>query len=324
MSTRALRALQQLWRNLEFFTVDRVEAREPDDVQYINLRKPPIGSYPDGTPMYNGSLPIERSYRRLSDVPQELRPHAQIVWRSYQGYTTSGVQFTKDHYNELDFQTDKTLTFGTWLNHTSSNELPPPGQLICGERATTGDGPPFLRRWFVCDRAFQLLLTSVTDGLRHTEAELGQQLLSKKVGFPDTYFAVARLVFFDNVQAFVDGIKVGRPSPSVGQLFMGEPATISAASPYLGLHPAHDSTYAGGWPVDWRGMYLATGYAQQVHELSRTLNEPQWWADFLRLAAEQGVVHSHPGRGGVCHACIAEQPDWTRTGFPYQFEYGAS
>lgn len=322
MSAYAQDRLRYLWRNLEFFSVGRVQAREPDDVLYIDLRKPPIGIYPDGKPMYDGRLPVDHSYRRLGDVPAKLRPHARIVWARYHGYTTSGVRFDRDGYHQLDFQVDFTLDFSTYGNHTGSGDLPEVGQLICGEPATAEDGSPVLRRWFACDEAFQLLVTSVREGVRYTEAELGHLLLT--TGFPDTYFAVARLVFFDNVQAFVDGVRVGKPSPSVAQLFMGAPATMSAASPDVGRHPAYGATYDGGWPVDWRGMSLATGYAQQVHELSHTLGEPGWWADFLRLAADQGVVHSHPGRGGVCHACIAERPDWSRVGFPYQFGYGAS
>jgi hypothetical protein len=71
-------------------------------------------------------------------------------------------------------------------------------------------------------------------------------------------------------------------------------------------------------------MHLATGYARQVHEPSYRLDEPAWWEGFLRLTVEQGVVHSHPRRGGVCKACIAADPDWYSNGFPYQFDGGES
>jgi hypothetical protein len=318
MSERARAALARKWRHLEFFTVDHVVARDPEDVQYIELRKPPIGTYPDGTPMYNGVLPSNPAYKRLTDVPEAHRAHARVVWESFHGYTTSGARFSKDRHNELDFHADLTLDYGQFLNHTGISELPTAGQTICGEPEAAADGTTILKRWFTCDSAFRLLVTSLRQDLPYSETEYAHLLLTK--GYPDTYFAIARLVHFDNVQAFVDAIRIGSPAPTVSQLFMGAPPTISSTPADFGRHPAFGKTYASGWPVNWRGMNLATGYAQFVHELSHILDEPAWWDTFLRLAGEQGVLHSHPDRGGVCGACAAADPAWFDNGFPYQFD----
>ncbi|WP_435112197.1 hypothetical protein [Nocardiopsis synnemataformans] len=315
MSEYARTRLQKMWSGLEFFTVESIDAREPDDVCYIELRKPPIGTYANGKPMYNDLIPGRHPYKRLQDVPAEHRPHARVVWESFRGRTTDGVAFNQDSHHKLDF-TDYTLTFRDplWSDATWISNPPDAGQLICGVREASGR----LGRWFVCDDAFRLLVEGVRNGPPHTEQEYAHLLLTD--GYPDTYFAVARLVFFDQVQAFVDGIKVGKAAPTTAQLFMGAPRTISTAGPQVGQHPAYGMTYAGGYKVDWRGMYLGTDYSQFVHELSHSLGEPAWWDNFLALAADQGVVHSHPSRGGTCQACMAADPNWPRNGFPYSID----
>jgi hypothetical protein len=160
------------------------------------------------------------------------------------------------------------------------------------------------------------LVKIVRNGTWQSDAELGRRLLTD--GFPDIYWAIARLVCFDNVQAFVDAIKIGSPGPSVAQLNMDKKATVSSTAPGLGRHPAFGQRYGRHrLTVNWGGMYIGIGFARFVHELSQVL-EPRWWREFLRLAAEQGVIHSHPDEGGICHACMTAVPDWHIDGFPYK------
>ncbi|MEW1760367.1 hypothetical protein AB0393_28135 [Streptomyces cyaneofuscatus] len=317
MSARATERLRELWGDLSFFTVSEVIARQPEDVSYIDLRKPPIGTYSNGEKMYNGSyrpdeVPGSREFRTLTDVPEPLRADARIVWKRFTAYTQEGVSFTYDAHRKMDFTQDATLDFEAPSNHPYCERLPVPGELICG---TTGSDKGVLDRWFFCDEAFRLLVTSVRNGPSHSEEELGRLLLTD--GYPDTYWALARLAFFDNVQAFVDALAAGSPARTVGQLFMGHPIPDGGpAAARRVRHPAHGST-RGRTKVDWHGMYLGLDLSRFVHEASHLL-EPAWWEEFLTLADAQGVDHAHPGLGGICRACMAEDPDWPTNGFPYQ------
>lgn len=318
MSTRATERLRDLWEPLSFFTVSSVTARQPDDVQYIELRKPPIGTFANGEKMYNGiyrpdEVPGSRDFRALSDVPDHLRHNARIVWKQFAADTQEGVTFTYDAYRKLDFTVEMTLDFEEPSSHPYCPRLPEPGELICG--TITGSGPKALDRWFFCDEAFRLMVNSVRNGPSHGETELGRLLLTD--GFPDTYWALARLALFDNVQAFVDALAAGSPARTVGQLFMGH--AIPDGDPDAtrkARHPAHGSV-RGRTRVDWSGMYLGVDPSRFVHEASHLL-EPTWWKQFLALAEAQGVTHAHPALGGICNACMAADPDWNTNGFPYQ------
>jgi hypothetical protein len=318
MSARATERLRELWGPLSFFTVSDVTARQPEDVQYIDLRKPPIGTYANGEKMYNGSyrrdeVPGNDNFRTLNDVPECLRADARIVWKRFTGTTQEGVTFSYDAYRKLDFIHDVTLDFEEPSNHPYCPRLPEPGELICG---TTADSDTkVLDRWFFCDEAFRLLVTSVRNGPSHSETELGRLLLTE--GFPDTYWALARLALFDNVQAFVDALAADSPARTAGQLFMGHPVPNDDAEvAHKVRHPASGSVH-GRTKVDWNGMYLGLELPRFIHEVSHLL-EPAWWEEFLTLVDAQGVDHAHPGLGGTCKACMAADPDWYTNGFPYQ------
>lgn len=127
--------------------------------------------------------------------------------RSFHGFTADGIPFDSDRHRTLSFDGggDPPLQFVPGGAQPIS-ESPAPGQLICGVVEDTAEGRR-LSRWFVCDEAFRLLVQIVREGNTHSEDELGRLL--RTTGFRDTYWAVARLVFFDDVQAFVDCIGTG-------------------------------------------------------------------------------------------------------------------
>lgn len=110
--------------------------------------------------------------------------------------------------------------------------------------------------------------------------------------------------------SFVDALAAGSPARTAGQLFMGHPV------PDVARKVRHNSV-RGRTKVDWSGMYLGVDLSRFVHEASHVL-EPTWWKQFLMLAEAQGVVHTYPGLGGICKACMAADPDWHTNGFPYQ------
>lgn len=116
MSERAIRRLRELWGPLSFYTVGEVTARQPDDVAYIELRKPPIGTYANGEKMYNDiyrqdEVPGSENFRTLDDVPEQLRADARIVWKRFTATTREGISFSYDAYRELDFTYRVTLDF---------------------------------------------------------------------------------------------------------------------------------------------------------------------------------------------------------------------
>ncbi|MER5887805.1 hypothetical protein ABT160_28650 [Streptomyces sp. NPDC001941] len=298
MNAGATERLRELWKRLSFFTVSEVIARQPEDVRFIQLPQPVAGS---------------AYFRTLRDVPAHLREDARIVWKHFTATTQEGVSFTYDCFRQLDFIHDVTLDFEPRSHQPYCPRVPAPGELICGTTADSDEG--VLDRWFFCDDAFQLLVNSVRNGPSHSEEELGRLLLTES--YPDTYWALARLAFFNNVQAFVDTIAAGAPARTVGQLFMGHPVPDSdVAAARRVRHPAHGSIH-GRTQVDWHGMRLGLDVSQFVHEVSHLL-EPVWWEEFLTLADAQDVNHAHPGLGGICNACIAADADWHTNGFPYE------
>lgn len=286
MSAVALATLRKLWEKLTFARVKRVIAREPEDVLSISVF-PGLG----GHPQYLES-------RRMADVPEKDRTRARISWRHYFGFTDREVYFQKDNYHELDFEIDLTMDFSNFGNHMGGWDKPEVDSLIGGEVVDTSKGRRF-SRWFMCRPELKFLVDIVRNGTTLPEDELGRKLLAHD--YPDKYWAIARLVFFDNVQAFVDNFKHSG----------------------LSLHPAHGmslgvSSYSGE-PiiVQHQGMYLSKDTAQYLHEISWRLGEPRWWQEFKRLTAEQGIRHEHPGLGGWCYGCQVEHDrahpaDYTR------------
>lgn len=296
MSADAQVRLQQIWEKLSFSNVKRTIAREPEDISWISLRDPReswrSAQYTD--------------YKRLEDVPAESRHLAEISWRHYFGFDAEGVYFQRDDYRQLDLDIDLTLGFGErFANHAGGYSRPEDGQLICGEVVDTSRGRRY-RRWFSCDEAFRTMVRVVRGELTLSEDELGRQLLTD--AYPDMYWAIVRLVMFDNVQAFVDECKLD------ALRFDNEADRSFARHPAAGVkHGVH------GFACGEYGMWLTKGPSEYVHELSAVLDQPQWWEEFVRLADEQEVAHAHPAHGGVCNACVVDA--YSRGDYPDEFGY---
>ncbi len=283
MSAEAVATLRQFWEKLTFARVGRVIAREPEDVLSVTVYRD------DGHVAYNVKS------NRPADIPEKDRLRSRVAWRHYFGFTDDGIYFQKDSNHGLDCDIDLTMDWSNWGNHIGSFDKPEIDSLIGGEVIDTSKGKRF-KRWFDCSPEFKLLVDIVLNGTTLTEEELGRKLVT--ADYPDKYWAIARLVLFDNVQAFVENCKI----PDWGKEDMRPP------------HPAH-GMFSGGvmFPsgerltVTHRGMYLSMSDAKFVHNISYRLNTPSWWEDFKRLTAEQGVEHDHPATGDRCHACEAER-----------------
>jgi len=294
MSAEAVAKLRQLWEKLTFAQVHRVIAREPEDILSITIR------------LDSGHTEYIVKSNRTADIPEKDRQRANVTWRHYFGFTDKGIYFHKDAYRGLDCDIDLTMDFSKWANHDDSYDKPKTGSLIAGEVIETPKGKRF-KRWFHCRPEFKFLVDIVRKGTTLTEDELARKLVTKS--YPDRYWAIARLVLFDNIQAFVDELK------PIDWGKEGEGDTRP-------LHPAHGMHTGDVMPsgehltVNHRGMYLPKNTPQYVHEISCTLNTPSWWSEFERLAAAQGLKHNHPAWGGVCNACEAEkverEPSWLR------------
>ncbi len=309
MSADAIATLQKLWEKLHFSTVRRVITREPEDILSISLGKP-LGEYPNGTPMFNGSE--YTSLKRRADVPEADRWRMQVSWRHYYGFTVDDVYFQQPDFRLMDFDIDLTCTWGDRFgNHKfGQSRLPEAGQLVCGEVITTQRGKRF-SRWFPCDEAFRTLVLAVRGELDLTEDELGRRLLTEDSH--DTLWAVARLALFDNVQAFVDQVELAK----IRQNHWNDP---DWQAPEKYRHPAAGRPYGKhGYTVLPDGMYLPLGTPQYLHTLTYQLGQPQWWEEFLRLTQEKCLDHFHPEMGGLCEACVHEN---IKRGEMWDTEYG--
>lgn len=290
MSAVALANLAKLWGKLRFATVDRVVARDPEDVLSITVHNARVSE--NGNTYLNHTDTSAPRFRRVADIPVELRYRTDVAWRNYYGFTQEGVFFHRDNFIELD---TNHLTL-SWGSQSGGFDKPRRGDVICGE---VGPGPRGMRfvRWFVCSAELKFLIELVRAGQTSlTEAQLASRLVIN--GYPDQLWALARLLFFDNVHAFVES-------------YLGTDA----------VHPCFGQPYGkpdpGGkrFTIEHRGMWLACTPARFVHVLSRVLEEPQWWSQFKeRLGSTPECV----GLGGVCPACQAERdaargydlPDW--------------
>ncbi|HEY4483896.1 MAG TPA: hypothetical protein VI752_01805 [Candidatus Paceibacterota bacterium] len=259
MSAAAVERLRQLWEKLTFAQIKRVVAKEPEDILFISIRR-------------KGGHTEYLKSNRTADIPKADRDQATISWRHYFGFTKGDIYFQQSDYCELDCDIDLTMDWGRLGNHHNGFEKPEMRVLICGEVMKRTKGDRF-NKWFVCPPEFKFLVDIVLNGTTLTEAELRPKLETSR--YPDKYWAIARLVLFDNVQAFVDDCKYKR--------------------------------WEGSEEQD--KMWLPKATAQYIHEMSHQLNTPMWWEEFKRLAAEQGVDHDHPASGGFCYACKAERAD---------------
>ena len=263
LSKKAIENLQKIWRGLVFVRVAKVVAREADIID-IKTYEP-------------GDLKC-KTYSRIDEVPDDAWKDAVISYAKFYGFA-QGILFHSNDSTELDMF--NALDFSTYLSQQRTCRAPKEGDLIAGTVVKGPRGRKF-SRWFVCGPQLKLLIDMVLAGKTDiSEKELSEKLMCDP--YPDLYWAIARLVMFDNVQAFVDELKDIKP-----------------------IHPSKGKIYKQGWhnfTVDWHGMYIPKEAAQFVHELSFHLNEPVWWEQFMRLASEQGLKHSHPVSGGFCVAC---------------------
>jgi len=267
LSKKSIEKIKKMWRDLVFAKVTGIVAKDID-IDKITVYK-------------NGSDVSPKIYKKVKDVPVDDWKDAVISYKKFYGFA-EGILFHSNDLNELDMEIDMTLDFSTWWNHKGTHEVPKEGMLIAGSAILTPRGKKFTR-WFVCSPQLKLLMDMILTGkIDFSEAKLSEKLICGR--YPDTYWGIARLVLFDDVQAFVDELKENRP-----------------------VHPNYGKIYDQWGPykiqVSWNGMYLSKNVAQFVHELSFHLDEPMWWEKFNQLAKGQGLKHSHPGPGGFCVAC---------------------
>jgi len=187
------------------------------------------------------------------------------------------IRFKQAGYHELNVDRGLTLDFQPYQQGQLTGTLNL-GQLICGMRVFDGETQEYqLTKWFICDEAFRSLVWIVRKGTRFSEPELAEELLT--TDYPDVYWAIVRLVLFDNVEAFVDNHS-GRPA----------------------RHPLAGRRFGTDRIPSWHGMQLPKDAATFVHELSVSLNQPQWWREFFRLARVKHARFDHPSSLG-CLGC---------------------
>lgn len=261
MSKKALENLRKIWKSFVFARVAKVVA---DVVDIVDIK-----AYEDG---------VIKKYSRIEEVPDDAWKDAVISYEKFYGFA-QGIYFHSRDFTELDVL--NTLDLSTYLSHKGTCHAPEKNDLIAGIVVAGPKGKKF-SRWFVCSPQLKLLMDMVLTGkIEYSEEELSEKLMCDP--YPDLYWAIARLVLFDNVQAFVNELREIKP-----------------------VHPSRGKIYkeAGSYsfPVDWSGMYLPKDPALFVHELSFYLDEPAWWEEFNRLAKEQGLANGH-SRAGICNAC---------------------
>lgn len=179
----------------------------------------------------------------------------------YFGFTDEGIYLARNSQCGLDFDVDLTCNFSNWLNHQRGDK-PNKGKVVAGIVEETAKGKRF-KRWFPASEGWEMFNRCVRLPEPWLIESTKRELESRYAG---AYWGVFRLVFFDDVQAFVDAYK------------------------------------GAGF-----GMLLPMGAAYFVHLLSHTLREPAWWADFYRLAEEQGVAQTHGAfwrEPDKCEDCI--------------------
>ncbi|MFA4845787.1 MAG: hypothetical protein WC654_04480 [Patescibacteria group bacterium] len=286
MSSEAIATLQGLWKNLTFARVRRTIAREPEDVLWISVPRV-IGKSDDGVPIFN-----EDEYKvpscQTADIPLKDRWRARVMYSHFYGFTDEGIYLDLAGYHELDFDINLTCDWGMYANHMGGgyNSRPRDGQLIAGIVVNASKGRKF-EKWFFVTPELKFMIELVRAG----KTDLTQERLARKLltdDYPDKLWALARLVFFNNVTAFVDQFRgEARPHPCAGE-------------PYGRVHP-------GGmrYCVSHSGMSLPkNNLFLYVHTLSHRLNSPQWWEEVKRLT--DGACDNHVGHGSVCDACDAE------------------
>lgn len=271
MSQRAIEKLQSMWADLVLVQVKKVVVREEDLVTTVvrEFRDTPDGPVPTGNTTY---------YKPGEPIPADAKDRAEPHYRKYYGFA-GGVFFHSDTNQGLDLDISMTFAPSKWGNH-KGDPLPKPGDLICGEVVDSLNGPRFLH-WFICPKPVERLIRMVTEGKAPSDAELAELLYCE--GHPDKIWAIARLLFHDNVQPFVRMFhENGDPHPCDGKLL---PGTL-----YRCCHS---------------GMWLTMSPDKFVHLMSYILDEPSWWDEF-KASCE---TKPHHQSGDWCEACAHENPE---------------
>jgi len=233
------------------------------------------------------------------------------------GRTESGVRFSHtgaeviivpgysgNQYNRFEFgEGGSDASVGIW-----SGDAPEVGSLVCGDPVGP-TGSKRYRSWFKCDDKLEALLQIVRDGTTMSENELGVYF----AGQSDHFWALLRLVLFDNVEIFVQ---------CAGQSYNGSFKRDKRHTEADDLtHPAYgkilyqSDSYTS--TLDWDGMRLPTSVSEYVHELSWRLETPDWWETYKSLMGEFLEHRGHPMSHGICRACLAENPNVHTDGWPY-------
>lgn len=293
MSQRAKEKLLDLWGKLVYSQIKKV-ITDPRDILSINVQG--VIEIDDGVRMLNHhEYSIES--RDPADIPPSEMYRTSISWKHYYGFTNAGFYFRKSTHRQLDLSLGLTLDWGQIGNFYGGWDLPEVGSIIVGDIRSTPKGQQY-SHWFVCPKEFELLHHFIRLGTSLSDKEVGRLLFSNG---QNIYWAIARLVLFDNVQAFVDELKGNPPEhPCYGQEYQLD-GVVGNKKP----------------KVTWRGMQLPKHPAAFVHMLSMRLDEPMWWEEFKRLAQEQEVPYEDHNRFGWCEACSSEAYTTNPNDWPY-------
>ncbi len=199
MSTEALRAIRELWRDLVFDRIAGVDGR-PEDFLKVELRGE------------NGAFrgPI-LPYKSRREIPRELWGNINLFYRRYRGCTAHGILFRSDGTHRLDFFNSGDLSLRPSRQYR--NIQPIRGWTI-GGLVEQGDKFPRFTKWFVCPPQLFLFIDAIRNDPRSSENFLARQVRHGD-RHVDVFEALLRLIAFDNVQLFVGccerGIKLDIP-----------------------------------------------------------------------------------------------------------------
>ena len=229
------------------------------------------------------------------------------------GQTTAGTWFRHDGYEPIILaENDLYSRFqfgegGGVPRHMWSGEAPAEGELICGDPVGPA-GSKRLRSWFKADDRVLKFIDVILNGTSLSERELATHF----IGSDDHYWALLRLVLFDNLEVFSWLQHEGTIKPRDM-----EPGDEVLAHPAFGTEYFHSGDF--GLSVNWHGMKLPTTVSEYVHTLSWRLETPGWWEAYKTLLGSDLIACvPHPVNGRVCRACLAENPNASDDGWPYR------
>lgn len=277
---KALEKLQNMWSGLVFAKVTNVVARPEDIVgslvrEFIRTDDGPVLSRTTGRWLRPGESPSADEASRV-----------EHNYAKFHGFASRNIFFHSSANRGLDLDIDITMTWSKYGNHKATGHAPKPGDVVCGDVEQTAKGLRFAH-WFVCQKPVERLIHMVQSGESLPDEELAECLYEGDGGFPDRLWAIARLVFHGNAQAFMreHGARENR--------------TVRDPHPCRGKK-------LPGWDYRCRndGMYLPVSPDEFVHKLGHALDEPAWWHEFT---AAHEIVKHHVS-GGFCVACKASEP----------------